>query len=170
MPEPTTSRTANTEPPRNRFPVAPFAVAGDDGELLRFGEVTMVVRASAETTAGAFTVFEEVPPLTDVARHVHQHEDEMYYVLEGQHEFDCGDRTFRLGPGGLVFLPRGIPHAHRRVLPRAGRLLSMTTPAGLEGLFRMLARADRAGELDGAAYTRTAALHGVRWLATRPHS
>lgn len=165
MLEPPTSRRANSEPPRTNLPVAPFAVTGEDGELLRFGEVTMVVRASAETTAGAFTVFEEVPPLTDVSRHVHQHEDEMYYVLEGEHEFDCGDRTFRLGPGGLVFLPRGIPHAHRRVVPRAGRLLSMTTPAGLEGLLRKLAQADRAGTLDDAAYTRAAAPHGVRWLS-----
>jgi mannose-6-phosphate isomerase-like protein (cupin superfamily) len=156
MPEPTTTRTASPEP---------FALPGGEGEHLLFGNVSMIVRASAESTGGAFTVFEEVPPLTDVARHVHQHEDEMYYVLDGEHEFDCGDRSFRRGPGGIVFLPRGIPHAHRRVVPGAGRLLSMTTPAGLEGLFRLLAQAARAGELDDAAYLRAAARHGVRWLS-----
>src|SRR4051812_13340059 len=128
MPEPTTTHTASPEPSPTHVPIAPFALPPADGEHLSFGGVTIIVRASAENTGGAFTLFEEIPPLTDVARHVHQHEDEMYYVLDGEHEFDCGNRTFRLGPGGLVFLPRGIPHPHRRVMPRAGRLLSMTTP------------------------------------------
>ncbi|MGY1761983.1 cupin domain-containing protein [Geodermatophilus sp. SYSU D00779] len=163
MPEPIATRPVSPgSRPASR--PAPFAVRSDEGERLAFGDATLVVRASAESTAGAFTVFEEVPPLTDVARHVHQHEDEVYYVLDGEHEFDCGDRTFRLGPGDLVFLPRGIPHAHRRVVPRAGRLLNMTTPAGLEGLFRFLARAAGAGELDAAAYTEASTRHGVRWL------
>ncbi|WP_448620224.1 cupin domain-containing protein [Geodermatophilus sp. URMC 65] len=164
MPEPISTQTTSPEPSPASSPIAPFALAGDEGEHLAFGDVTLVVRASAESTGGAFTLFEEVPPLSDVARHVHQHEDELYYVLDGEHEFDCGDRTFRLGPGGLVFLPRGIPHAHRRVVPRAGRLLSITTPAGLEGFFRSLARAARAGGLDDAAYTLASARHGVRWL------
>ncbi|MGR6964391.1 cupin domain-containing protein [Geodermatophilus sp. URMC 61] len=159
-----TTRDASSEPPPTP-PITPFALAGGQGERLTFGDVTLVVRASAESTAGAFTVFEELPPLSDVARHVHQHEDEVYYVLDGEHEFECGGRTFRLGPGGLVFLPRGIPHAHRRVVPRAGHLLSMTTPAGLEGFFRLLARAARAGELDDTAYTQASARHGIRWLS-----
>lgn len=163
MPEPITTCPVSSESPP-ASPPAPFALRSDQGERLAFGDVTLVVRASAESTGGAFTVFEEVPPLSDVARHVHQHEDELYYVLEGEHEFDCGDRRFRLGPGDLVFLPRGIPHAHRRVVPRAGRLLSMTTPAGLEGLFRLLARAAGAEELDDAAYTQASTRHGVRWL------
>jgi mannose-6-phosphate isomerase-like protein (cupin superfamily) len=161
----TTRRTAAPRPSPTSSPIVPFALSGDQGEHLRFGDITIVVRASAQSTGGAFTVFEEVPPLADVARHVHEHEDEMYYVLDGEHEFDCGDRSFRLGPGGIVFLPRGIPHAHRRVVAHTGRLLSMTAPAGLEGFFRLLAQAVTAGELDAAAYARASALHGIRWLS-----
>jgi mannose-6-phosphate isomerase-like protein (cupin superfamily) len=108
-------------------------------------------------------VFEEIPPLTDVAQHVHEREDELYYILDGEHEFTCGGRTFKLSPGGMVFLPRGIPHAHRRTVPGAGRLLSMTTPGGLEGFFRLLAQASREGTLD-AAYGSASALYGIRWL------
>ena len=144
--------------------MAPFALNHDEGERLIFGDTTILVRAGADNTGGAFTVFEEPPPLLDTSRHVHANEDEMYYVLEGEHVFACGDQEFRLGPGGIVFLPRGIPHSHRRVVPKAGWLLSMTSPAGFEGFFRMLADAHRAGERSETAYARASQAYGITWL------
>ena len=89
----------------------PFAGRPGEGERLSFGGTTIIVRASAETTGGAFTVFEEATPLLDTSRDVHRHEDELYYVVEGEHVYQCGDQEFQVGPGGLIFLPRGIPHA-----------------------------------------------------------
>ena len=103
-----------------------------------------MVKASADTTGGAFTVFEERDPV-DTPLHVHEHEDELFYVLEGEHVFQVGDEELRVGPGGLVFAPRGVPHAQRRVVPRTGRVLVMTSPAGFEGFFRELATGERPG-------------------------
>jgi mannose-6-phosphate isomerase-like protein (cupin superfamily) len=141
-----------------------FALHADGGERLVFGDVTVLIRASAETTRGAFTVFEEVPPMVDTPLHVHANEDEMYYVLEGEHIVRCGDDEFRLGPGGVVFLPRGIPHSQRRVVPGQGRLLVLTSPAGFEGFFRELAEAERAGTLGPDAYAGASDRYGVTWL------
>ena len=42
----------------------------------------MLVRATAVTTGGAFSLFEELRPLTDTPMHVHAHEDELFYVLD----------------------------------------------------------------------------------------
>ena len=81
-----------------------FALDANGGERLAFGDVTVLIRASAETTGGAFTVIEEVPPMVDTPLHVHAQEDEMFYVLEGEHIVQCGDQEFHLGPGGVVFL------------------------------------------------------------------
>ena len=53
-----------------------FALDPDGGERLVFGGVTILVRASAEMTGGAFSLFEEVPPLVDTPLHVHENEDE----------------------------------------------------------------------------------------------
>ena len=145
-------------------PVPPFAQAHDGGERLVFGRTTIVVRAAADSTGGAFTVFEEPPPVLDTSRHVHRYEDELYYVLEGDHVFGCGEEEFALGPGGMVFLPRGVPHAHRRVVPGAGRLLCMTSPAGFEGFFRVLAEAHRTGAPMEEAYERASREHGIAWL------
>ena len=144
--------------------VPAFANARGGGERLVFGGTTITIRASADTTGAAFTVFEESAPLLDTSAHGHRDEDELYYVLEGDHVFVCGGDEHRLGPGGMVFLPRGVPHAHRRVVPGAGRLLSMTSPAGFEGFFRVLAEADRRGDDLAAAYVTASQQYGITWL------
>ena len=141
-----------------------FTVDADGGERLTFGEGTVIVRASAETTGGAFTVLEEVPPLLDTPKHVHANEDEMFYVLEGEHIVECGDQEFRLGPGDLVFLPRGVPHSQRRVVPGEGRFLVLASPPGLEGFFRELAAAESAGTLGPEAYASASERYGITWV------
>jgi mannose-6-phosphate isomerase-like protein (cupin superfamily) len=143
---------------------AAYELDAEGGERLQFGEVEVVVKASADTTGGAFTIFEENEPV-DTPLHVHENEDELFYVLEGEHVFQVGDREFRAGPGGLVFAPRGVPHAQRRVVPRTGRLLVLASPAGFEGFFRELAEADRAGAIGPDTYARASKNYGITWLS-----
>jgi mannose-6-phosphate isomerase-like protein (cupin superfamily) len=133
-------------------------------ELLRFGDVSILVRASGDRTGGALSLFEEVPPLVDTPRHVHTHEDELFYVLDGEHVIEVGDEELHVGPGGTVFAPRGIPHAQRRVVPGEGRLLVLTTPGGFDGFFRELAAADSAGTLGPDAYAAASEKYGIAWL------
>ena len=52
-------------------------VEAEGGERLRFGEVEVVVKASADTTGGAFTIFEENEAV-DTPLHVHENEDELF--------------------------------------------------------------------------------------------
>jgi mannose-6-phosphate isomerase-like protein (cupin superfamily) len=138
-------------------------VDGDGGERLRFSGAEVVVRASAETTGGAFTILEEVSPL-DTPLHMHENEDEVFYVLEGDHVIQVGDEEFHLGPGGLAFGPRRVPHAQRRVVPRTGRILIMTSPAGFEGFFRELAEAETEGTMGPEVYARVSERYGITWL------
>jgi mannose-6-phosphate isomerase-like protein (cupin superfamily) len=132
-------------------------------ERLTFGEVEILVRAPADMTRGAVTVFEENEPV-DTPLHLHEHEDELFYVLEGEHVFQVGDMEHRAGPGELVFAPRGVPHSQRRVVPRKGRTLVLTSPGGLEGFFRELAEADANGQLGPEAYARASERYGITWL------
>jgi mannose-6-phosphate isomerase-like protein (cupin superfamily) len=142
---------------------AAYGVEAGGGERLRFGEVEVVIKASGDMTGGAFALFEESEPV-DTPLHVHEREDELFYVLEGEHVFQVGEEEFRVGPGGLVFAPRGVPHAQRRAVPRTGRVLVLTAPAGLEGFFRELAEADRAGAIGTDAYARASERYAVTWL------
>jgi mannose-6-phosphate isomerase-like protein (cupin superfamily) len=136
----------------------------DEAEWLAFGGITILVRTPSEATGGAFTLFEEVPPMADTPLHVHDNEDELFYVLEGEHVFTVGDDEYPASPGGLVFAPRGVPHAQRRVVPGEGRLLVVTAPGGLEGFFRELAAAEEAGTLGPDAYAAASQTYGITWV------
>ena len=141
-----------------------FALGVDEGERLEFGGITVLVKASAETTGGAYTLFEEAPPLVDTPLHVHEREDELFLILAGDHVFQVGEQELAAGPGDVVFAPRGIPHAQRRVVAGEGRLLALTSPAGLEGFFRELAAAQEQGTLGPDAYAAASARYGITWL------
>ena len=140
-----------------------YALDRAGGERLRFSDAEFLVKADAATTDGAFSVVEEVDPL-DTPRHVHANEDELFYVLEGEHVFEVGEESFVAGPGAVVFAPRSVPHAHRRLVPRTGRFLTMVSPAGFEGFFRELSDAESEGTIGPDAYARASERYGITWL------
>jgi len=133
-------------------------------ERLDFGEVHVIIRLSAEDSGGAMMVMEEVPPMVDTPLHVHANEDELFYILEGEHIITLGDEEHRLGPGDTLFAPRGIPHAQRRVEPGVGREMIVLTPGGFEEFFRDLAQAERDGTLGAEAYAEVSEKAGITWL------
>jgi mannose-6-phosphate isomerase-like protein (cupin superfamily) len=133
-------------------------------ERLTFGGITIVVRVSAEDSGGAMSVMEEVEPMSDTPLHVHSREDELFYIVEGEHIITLGKREHRLGPGQAIFAPRGIPHSQRRVEPGVGRELVVVTPGGFEQFFRDLAEAERSGTLGPDAYAAASGKAGISWL------
>ena len=94
------------------------------------------LKASQHSTGGALSVFETTieagPPL-----HVHDREDECFYVLDGALSIRCGSDTFDALAGGFVFLPRGRPHRFW-AKDQAARLLLITVPGGIEDYFRQI--------------------------------
>ncbi len=48
--------------------------------------------------------------------HHHEHEDELFWVIEGELRMELRDREIVLGPGQLLVVPRGVEH--RPVSPR----------------------------------------------------
>jgi quercetin dioxygenase-like cupin family protein len=98
-------------------------------------------RAASEDTDGTFSLFEVVsPPGGGPPLHVHEREDESFYVLDGELLVQSGDRRFPAGPGAFVRFPRGIPHAYRNVSDRPVRLLVVVTPGGYEHFFEAMAQ------------------------------
>jgi mannose-6-phosphate isomerase-like protein (cupin superfamily) len=142
-----------------------YATEPGAGERLVFGEVTIVVRVPSESTGGAFAIIEEAEPMVDTPAHTHEHENELFYVLEGEHVYEVGDEQFRVGPGGLVFAPRGVPHSQRRVVSGVGRQLVLLSPGGFEGFFRDLAAAHENGTLGPEAYAAASERYGITWVS-----
>lgn len=138
-------------------------VPADGGERLPFRGMEFAIRASGESTGGAFCMIEEINPI-DVPLHIHTNADEFFLVLEGEHVFTVGDTEIEAGPGDLIIGPRGVPHGQRRVIPRKGRILTIFSPAGMEQFFRDVSEADRAGTLGQEEMVRLAGKHGAVWV------
>ncbi len=72
--------------------------------------------------------------------HVHYHQDEWFYVLEGEMIIKVGDDTFHLKPGDSAFAPRGVPHAENTVSADTKRLSLFQPAGGIEGFFGELSK------------------------------
>ena len=108
-----------------------------EGERLWFlGGGVHTWKATSEETDGAFLLFENLlehgktTPL-----HVHVHEDEIIYVLEGEILVHIDGQEHRVGPRGLAVAPRGVPHAFM-VSSATARMLCLQTPASAEAFYR----------------------------------
>ena len=51
-----------------------------------------------------------VPAGFSTGLHVHGVQEETFYVLEGECEWQVGDQLIRAKPGTFVFNPPGVPH------------------------------------------------------------
>lgn len=67
--------------------------------------------------------------------HVHANEDEVFVLLRGSGVFWAGEQRFELEEGGVVYLPRNLPHAYH-FTGESNDLLTICTPAGIERFFR----------------------------------
>jgi mannose-6-phosphate isomerase-like protein (cupin superfamily) len=140
------------------------AISAADGarHIAVFGGIDL--RIPAAETGGILSVWESVaapdqgPPL-----HVHDREDELFYVLEGTFQFWCGSETFIGGPGTTAVLPRGVPHTYRNVCRTPGRFLGAAMPGGFEEFFLAVERAGAAAA-DPDVLTSIAATHGVTFV------
>jgi Mannose-6-phosphate isomerase len=124
--------------------------------------ILLTFLAESKDTDGNFALLEWLgkagngpPP------HVHEHEDELFYILEGELEAYVGNEAFKVGAGECLFLPKLKPHSWL-VRSRELRMLGMFVPAGLEEHFRAISSPAEKLELPtGAATYSTANLEPV---------
>jgi DNA-binding transcriptional MerR regulator len=126
-------------------------VAGKDrfGEPIKLGGrggEPMDCKVSGQDTNGALCVF-EFNCKSGGPRHLHHEQDEWIYVIDGEFEFQVGDKRFRIGASDSVFIPRKVPHVWACVSGKPGKIINMYQPAGkMEEFFREL------GKYDGKPY------------------
>lgn len=99
------------------------------GDIYRF-------LATGEETGGAYALFEAtVGPGGGPPPHVHQREEEGFYVLEGEITFTVGTERIMAGPGTFANMPVGTPHTFKNETDRPAKMLISVVPAGLEQMF-----------------------------------
>jgi quercetin dioxygenase-like cupin family protein len=114
----------------------PVVMLPDQGKVLNILGADYVVKIPGSATDGAFALVEAVAPVgAAVPPHVHNREEETFYILEGTLEIQCGGRTLMADKGTTVLLPKGVPHAYRNAGDIPARHLVILTPAGFEAFF-----------------------------------
>lgn len=109
--------------------VAPFASTRDEASRRWFLGSEAWVRVGTAAGGGRLVVVEQrIPPGAASPWHVHLTQDEALYVIEGTVTVIVGSERWTLGPGGLTFGPKEVPHGFRVEGDRPARLLLICTP------------------------------------------
>jgi len=118
------------------------ALAKDGGSAFWFLNNLCIVKATPESTRGAFSmIYQIAPPGHATPYHLHHDEDEAFYVLEGEYTFYCDGKESAIGAGGYIFLPRGIPHGIRVSSSVPATMLILAMPGhGFLGMMQEMAR------------------------------
>ena len=101
--------------------------------------------------------------------HVHSREEEAFYILEGELEFELDGERRVAGPGAFVMMPRGARHRFAACTD-VSRMLAILAPAGAEAMFRDFSAPARARPA-AARMSRcpTSRRSGAAWATTGSH-
>jgi quercetin dioxygenase-like cupin family protein len=97
-----------------------------------FGELVEVFTDSQLTGGKSATIIQTSPPGGGPPPHMHQNEDETFFVLEGDYEFLHNGEWRPIHAGETVHALRGSAHAFRNAGSTTGRMLIFAAPAGIE--------------------------------------
>lgn len=138
-----------------------LAAPGEGLKLNAPGGDSIVSKLSSAQSGNAFQCIEdEVPPGGGPPLHVHDREDEFFYLLEGEVTVwlcEPGDRTGKSGKptiarkGATFFGPRGTAHAFKNCSSSPARMLVIISPgANFEQFFEKIGSPDEAGHMPSA--------------------
>ena len=151
-------------PPRHFLPGA--------GKTYTLGRVTLTFKTTAADNAGAYTLCEAIePPQSGAGLHRHPTYDETHIICEGHYQCQLGDRLIELGPGDMVFAPRGTAHSIKSIGPQTGRELIISSPGGIFEAFidevaaSMVDSGSPSSPAPAADFRAIAAKYGIEFLS-----
>lgn len=116
----------------------PFHITPSDDNTYYFFGAKAVLLASGKDTNGEYaTVKLYQHPHSGPPMHVHEAEDEAFYILKGTVSFFVGDSEITATAGDHVFAPRGIPHTFK-IGDEPAEFLVTATPAGFDDYVKEL--------------------------------
>ena len=86
-----------------------------------------------------------VPARFSTGRHVHRVQEETFYVVEGECNWQIGEETVRATPGTFVFIPPGVPHNIANATDKPARVIMTVSPPGHEHYFEELEKLTSTG-------------------------
>jgi quercetin dioxygenase-like cupin family protein len=161
-----TSRSAAAE---RSTPAARIVRPGEGNRVRAFGnEIEFML--SGEQTGDSLTVgLASVPVGNGPPPHVHYGEDEMFLIVEGEYRIYLNGDWTTVGPGTVVYLPRGSVHTFRVAGDKPGRHWTLQTPSGFERYFAQAAEIFAGpGKPDFARLEAITKEYGAEFVEPRP--
>ena len=104
------------------------------------------IRIRSREADGAYCVCEMTTmPGGGVPLHVHDRDEEFYYILEGAYEMQAGEQRLTAEAGSMVVIPPHVPHKFRNAGDAPARALMIFHPGGFDELLDDLREARAAG-------------------------
>lgn len=120
------------------------AIGPDTGEVINVLGATMTVKLDGST--GLYIARHTAPPGYAVPLHVHDEDDEVFFLLDGTLAMQSADGELHAGPGSCVHLPHGVPHGFRNETAATADVLLIVTPGRrIAAMFRALDHLTAAG-------------------------
>jgi quercetin dioxygenase-like cupin family protein len=117
-----------------------MVVAAAEGRTMNVLGHTVTLKLTRDETNGDYYTFELVsPPGLGVPPHVHEYEDEVIYVVEGEFAIWLAGETFTATAGATIHFPRHTPHGFQNIGASAGQTLWNVVPgSNFEPFFEQL--------------------------------
>ena len=123
-----------------------------EGKSINLAGKPMVFLVTGDNTKHTSMFDWTLPPGFATGRHVHGSQEETFYVLEGECEWQVGDEIIRAEVGTYVFIPPGVPHNIVNASDKPARMIMTVSPPGHERYFEELAvLANGSGKPDAEA-------------------
>lgn len=146
-----------------KFIQHPVAIPPGSGKILNFLGITH--KLTNPQTGGAFYLCEAIfAPESSSPLHIHNYEDEVIHVLEGQIDIRLDASKLHVPVGGIVHLPKKIPHALQNPLKTPLKIMVYAIPGGLEGYFDEVDAALQNGTFNNETHTKISTKYGLEWL------
>jgi mannose-6-phosphate isomerase-like protein (cupin superfamily) len=110
--------------------MSPRAIVVPPGQGHRAGNVEFLAR-TADTPRFNFAIIEIVAG-RELDEHVHEAEDDAFYIVQGEMTFTFGDEEIAAPPGTFVLVPPGVAHGFRNDGAAPVRMLNVHAPAGFD--------------------------------------
>lgn len=81
-----------------------------------------------------------LPPGFSTGTHVHRVQEETFFVLEGECEWQVGGEVVHAKPGTYLFIPPGVPHNIGNSSDKPARMIMTVSPPGHEQYFEELVK------------------------------
>ena len=102
--------------------------------VLRAGNQSDISVTGAQSAEACF-IFEGITsPGGGPPPHLHQHQEESFYLLKGTFTIEAAGQTFQATPGDFVHIPRDTMHSFRNEGNVDAIVLTTVSPAGPTGL------------------------------------